>query len=126
MERGRLRLKIGDVLVVLITLLLAAGAFAVFHWTRADTQTPALILSDGETVARVALPAVRTTDVEVPGKDICIRIEGDRVWVLHSDCPDQICVRSGEIRTAGQTVVCLPNRVVVKITGAAQLDAVAG
>ena len=111
---------------MLITLLLAAGAFAVFHWTRPDTQTQALILSDGETVARVALPAVRTTDVEVPGKDICIRIEGDRVWVLHSDCPDQICVRSGEIRTAGQTVVCLPNRVVVKITGAAQLDAVAG
>ena len=54
MERGRLRLKIGDVLVVLITLLLAAGAFAVFHWTRPDTQTQALILSDGETVARVA------------------------------------------------------------------------
>ena len=41
MERGRLRLKIGDVLVVLITLLLAAGAFAVFHWTRPDTQTQA-------------------------------------------------------------------------------------
>ena len=125
MERGRLRLKIGDVLVVLITLLLAAGAFAVFHWTRPDTQTQALILSDGETVARVALPAARTTDVEVPGKDICIRIEGDRVWVLHSDCPDQICVRRGAC-SGGAPVVCLPHRLVIRFTGGGTVDADAG
>lgn len=72
------------------------------------------------------LPAVAPLTIDIPDKDISVRIEESRVWVEHSDCPDQICVRSGEISAAGQSVVCLPNRVVVKITGVAQLDAVVG
>ena len=55
-----------------------------------------------------------------------IRIQDRTVRMIEADCPDQICVRSGEISAAGQSVVCLPNRVVVKITGVAQLDAVVG
>ena len=125
MKRLR-RIKSGDVLVVLITLLLAAGAFALFQWTRPAARTEAVVLSDGEVIRRAQLPAAAPLTNDIPDKDISVRIEESRVWVEHSDCPDQICVRSGEISAAGQSVVCLPNRVVVKITGVAQLDAVVG
>ena len=32
-----------------------------------------------------------------------------------SDCPDQVCVHAGKIKTAGQFAACLPNGFVVKI-----------
>ena len=34
-----------------------------------------------------------------------------------ADCPDKVCVKTGKIKSPGQTVVCLPHRVVIEITG---------
>lgn len=51
------------------------------------------------------------------GKTI-IQIDGGTVQVTYSDCPDQLCVRTGKIRHIGEMIVCVPNQVVVKIEGA--------
>ena len=45
-------------------------------------------------------------------------IEDGAVSVTQADCPDKVCVAQGAIRYNGETIVCLPNRVVVEVTGA--------
>lgn len=47
-----------------------------------------------------------------------IEIVDGKIHMKEADCPDQICVRSGWIGIATQQIVCLPNRVVVKIAAA--------
>jgi len=45
-----------------------------------------------------------------------------------SDCPDKLCVRSGYISRIGQIAVCVPNRVSIRVVGAAKasdVDAIA-
>ena len=37
--------------------------------------------------------------------------------MTRADCPDQLCIHQGPIHIQGETIVCLPNRVVVEITG---------
>ena len=55
-----------------------------------------------------------------------IEISGKTVRFASSDCPDQVCVRTGTLTRAGQIAVCLPNRVVVRLVGAGQeVDAIA-
>ncbi|MFR4337598.1 MAG: NusG domain II-containing protein [Lachnospira pectinoschiza] len=39
-----------------------------------------------------------------------------------ADCPDKLCVKTGMISKTGETIVCLPHRVVVEIIGAAADD----
>jgi len=39
------------------------------------------------------------------------------VKMTDASCPDKVDVRCGEITKPGQTIVCIPNRVMVKITG---------
>jgi len=39
------------------------------------------------------------------------------VWVSASDCPTQDCVRTGAISRPGQSIVCLPEQVIVKLVG---------
>ena len=34
-----------------------------------------------------------------------------------ADCRDQVCVRTGTLTHAGQAAVCLPHRVILKLTG---------
>ncbi|MGE5483782.1 MAG: NusG domain II-containing protein [Ignavibacteriales bacterium] len=42
-------------------------------------------------------------------------ISGGRVRMISSDCPDKVCVKMGWISQAGQVIVCLPNRVILKV-----------
>lgn len=46
-----------------------------------------------------------------------IKINQRAVQVIYSDCPQQICVNTGKIHRAGEIIVCVPNKVVVKING---------
>lgn len=48
-----------------------------------------------------------------PGVRISVR--GGRVGFAHSDCPDRVCVHAGFLSLPGQTAVCLPNRVVLRV-----------
>lgn len=46
--------------------------------------------------------------------------------MIEADCPDQICVNQKAISKTGETIVCLPNKVIVDVKGAdgGDLDAV--
>ena len=44
-----------------------------------------------------------------------IEVEGERVRIKEADCGDQICVRRGWASKHGETIVCLPHRVVIEI-----------
>ena len=46
---------------------------------------------------------------------LIVRADKSGAWVAHSDCPDQICVRTGKISRAGQISVCIPFRAVLRI-----------
>lgn len=46
-----------------------------------------------------------------------IKIDHNSARVVHSDCPEKICVKTGKIHLAGEMIVCVPNKVVVKIIG---------
>lgn len=46
-----------------------------------------------------------------------LRIENGKVKMIDSDCPGGDCIHEGEISKIGETIVCLPNKVVVEISG---------
>lgn len=54
-----------------------------------------------------------------------IEIANGGVHVTETDCPDRLEVYQGEIRTAGQMLVCLPNRLTVRLEGKSEVDGVA-
>ena len=46
-------------------------------------------------------------------------IEAGGVRLTEAPCRQQICRRQGRISRRGETIVCVPNRLVIAITGAA-------
>ena len=46
-----------------------------------------------------------------------IEISEGGVRVLKSDCPHQICVQTGRITRPTQTIVCVPNHILIEIEG---------
>lgn len=52
--------------------------------------------------------------IRIKDTNVC-EIKDGTVRMLSASCPDQICVRSLPITEKGGSIVCLPNRVVLKI-----------
>lgn len=50
------------------------------------------------------------------GTNILI-IKNGEAWVTEASCPDKICIHQGKISRDGEMIVCLPNRMIVKISG---------
>ncbi len=57
-----------------------------------------------------------------------LEIKGGSAYLTDTSCPDHLCEKMGKINSVGQSIICLPNRVVVEITGdySSEYDAVVG
>lgn len=120
-----------DALVVLAVLLLAFTLGARYRPARADTGALTVVVTaDGAVVDRFALEGSEKRDAErvYMGKGYTLRVVATSagVHVADSDCPTHDCVRTGTISRAGQSIVCLPARIVITLEGAGAYDAVAG
>lgn len=118
-----------DALVVLAVLLLAAVLGARFWFASADGGAlTAVVLVDGVEAERLALTAAERDYTSSNGYTVHVAVTPDGVRVDRADCPTQDCVHTGTIRRAGQSIVCLPARIVITLEGAADAgyDVVAG
>ena len=130
----KLRPALWDALVVLAVLALA-GVSVFFTWRGGEETGPltAVISMDGAETERIPLPGLELTERTVTSGGYTLRVvlTETEVWVEASDCPTQDCVHTGHISRSGQSVVCLPARVIVRLEGGAAaadggVDAVIG
>ncbi|MCD7761061.1 MAG: NusG domain II-containing protein [Clostridiales bacterium] len=123
--------KRGDLLLIggLIAVGLALTAFVLLSRMSGQSENLTVVIrQDGEVVA--TLPLDEDAVYTVQGEEDAVNrvvIENGAVYIEEASCPDRLCVKQGKIRYAGDSLICLPNRVVVEITGQDELglDAVA-
>ena len=72
---------------------------------------------NGQVIHQLDLNISQEVTVKGPIGETKIKINQNSARVVHSDCPEKICVKTGKIHLAGEMIVCVPNKVVVKITG---------
>lgn len=59
--------------------------------------------------------------IKIGDTNVC-EIKDKKVTMISTECPDQLCIHQGPIRLQGETIVCLPNKVVLEVTGMKQTD----
>nr|WP_297935843.1 NusG domain II-containing protein [uncultured Blautia sp.] len=59
--------------------------------------------------------------IKIGDTNVC-EIKDKKVTMISAECPDQLCIHQGPIRLQGETIVCLPNKVVLEVTGMKQTD----
>lgn len=113
----RLRFQKGDYLAVAVTLLLAAVVFLAFLPRETGDTPMAEIYLDGTLVCRVSLDTA--AEFSVTGDYMnTVTVRDGKIAVTESDCPGGDCVHSGWIGTSGRSIVCLPNRMEIRIVSA--------
>lgn len=113
------RLRRGDYVVLLLAAVAAIGCCIRIWWPRTAGQTAVVVTPYGE--QRYSLSQTVTFTVEGNnGTVLSIEIDGGRVRVLDSSCPDQVCVHSGWLSKNGQAAACVPAGVSVRVVGGSQ------
>ena len=71
---------------------------------------------DGKEIARYELSEDREVVIDgYNGGVNTLIIEDKKAYIKDADCPDKLCEHQGKIHLVGQSLVCLPHRVVVEI-----------
>ena len=106
-----------DIIVVaLLVLVGAAIALGVFLFSGKGKTAEVRI--DGKICARYSLSQDRSIRLSGAGGGTnLLVIKNGEAYIAEADCPDGLCIRTGSISRVGQSVVCLPHRIVVEITG---------
>lgn len=104
--------------IVLLIIILAVGIpLSVLSLTAGTAGDKVQISADGEVYGIYPLDMDREIEVTEDGHTNHITIKDGQVSMTFSDCRNQICVESGAISQTKDTIVCLPNKVVIEITG---------
>ena len=121
--------------IVLVTLGLAASAVLSMSHSAAGSDAKVIIESGGDLYATYSLredrtlvvPAPKQSKVDAPAADSddpasarydyynVVEIRDGSVSVTEASCKNQVCVRHGAISKSGESIVCLPNWLVVRI-----------
>lgn len=119
-------IKKGDVIVIIITLLIGAGMLPLLFAGTPGAST-AQVWIDGELFQTLRLDRDGDFPVSRGDIDMTVTVKDGAVAVTHSNCRDKICVHMGYVSRGGRSIICLPNRVVVKTQdGGDAPDAVIG
>lgn len=105
-------------LILLVIALTKKGGNVVQVSVDGVVQSTYLLSENGE----------YTIDGYNGGKNTLV-IQSGKAYVIDSSCPDHLCEYMGTIDTVGQSIICLPNRVVVEVIGAndqPEYDAIVG
>ena len=105
-----------DLIAAALVLLLSAACFLVFMpREQAPENARVEIWLDGVKLASLPLDEDAEFAAEEEYRSL-VRIENGAVRIAQSNCPGLDCVHLSAISRPGRTLVCLPNRVEVKIT----------
>lgn len=112
--------KLRNDILLILTLLLIAGAVGLFMFFFKDSGSCVSVEVNGEEV--MSLPLNKDTSIEICPENSeddftnTLTVKDGKAFMSYANCPDQICVNRGEISYEGETIVCLPHKVVITVS----------
>lgn len=114
-------LKPWDIFIIVLLIALSFLPVIVFSYQQenAAPNKEAVLRVDGTEIKSFPLVAGNEkytyTYEDVHGDSNLIEIDGDKIRIKEADCDDQICVRRGWASKNGETIVCLPHKLVIEV-----------
>lgn len=121
-------IRVGDVLLIAGSIVAACAIALVNILSGVGSARPGgagddvlaigaavVIRADGEVWRRLPLDADAVVIYESGGRRNVIAVVEGGVRMEEANCPDKLCVNQGPVSGANGVIVCLPNRVSVRI-----------
>ncbi|MCR4741084.1 MAG: NusG domain II-containing protein [Lachnospiraceae bacterium] len=121
-------LKKGDIIFIIATILACVFISVITVKGTGSHEAVVCVSVDGKETARYPLSEDRSVLIEgARGLKVNLRIHENRAEVESADCPDKLCVHQFPVKKEGDSIVCLPARVMITVrdssdTGGSETD----
>ena len=104
-----------DIILAVIVIAVAAVGLLLLNVFKTEGSF-AVVKIDGKETARYPLSVNTEVVIETSdnGKNTLV-IENNKAFMKDANCPDKICEGHSKISYKGETIVCLPHKVVIEI-----------
>ena len=113
-------MKKRDLILIAAALVLAGALYAVSQLSLGVQASTIVVTVDGQ--ERLRKPLAVEDSYEIRQEDGAVNIvavEDGAVYMKEANCRDGLCIRQGRMKNGAKTIVCLPHKLVVRITGEA-------
>lgn len=101
--------------IILITVLLVLSLTSLFALKKPENSGKFVVISvNNKQKGKYSLSENQTIDINELGQNRIV-IKDGYCYVTKADCRDQICVNHEKISKSSQTIICLPNKVVIEV-----------
>lgn len=107
------RLRNDVILILSVVLITAVAAFLYFQMQKDGDS--ACVIKNGEQIAVYSLKENITVPITDENNTNVLVIENGKTYISQATCPDKICVNHRPVSKTGETIVCLPAKLVVEI-----------
>ena len=102
-----------DVFLIVSVLLVSIVIGLIF--TSGQSGKTAVVSVEEKVVARLKLNRNTTEEIKTDYGYNLVVIENGECFIKNADCRDGICVSRGKINKVGESIVCLPHKLIVEI-----------
>lgn len=107
-------MKKNDFLLIILTLCIM-GVAAFFLYGFHNTGSYVVVTVDGTEVERISIQEDYETLITSEAGSNRLQIEHGVIKIAEADCPDKLCVHQRAIQREGESIICLPHKLVVTI-----------
>ncbi|HDJ1464554.1 TPA: NusG domain II-containing protein [Clostridioides difficile] len=108
-------MKKKDILLILGILVVITACYGIINVINSKNAGNIEIYVDNKLYKTVSIDAKEEFKIENRGGYNIVKIHDKGVEIVDASCPDKVCVHTGFINKPSQSIVCIPNRVSIKI-----------
>ncbi len=105
-----------DILVIMIIVVISVIIAIIINIYKTE-GTYVTVTIDGEVYEKYDLAKDITIELSTGNTLV---IQDHKAYVSESTCRDKICVNHGHISSIGESIICLPHKLVIEIKGGDQ------
>ena len=120
--------KRNDLILLSLITVFVVGSFVIQAYCMMNKGSTIEIEVNGKSYGQYSLAEDQEIPILIDQKEVnTLVIESGAAYMKAATCPDHLCVKQGAISGRGQSIVCLPHRVIVTVTGGdeAEMDSMA-
>lgn len=115
-------LKKFDIVIIILLIVFSFTPYLIFSktWAKSYSSTYANITISGKLYESINLSSSNYEEplvITTPHGKNTISIKDNTIKIVEADCHDELCVKQGDISKVGQSLICLPHKLIIEIKG---------
>ena len=111
-----------DIVIIAVLLIISFTPHLIFFKTsqKSSKNNYAIIKVDGKIHKKIDLSNVKKSEkvnLNLPNGKNTLLVENNSIEMKSANCNDALCVKQGNISKVGQTIICLPHKLIIEIKG---------